>query len=646
MDLFSFKKLFLLLLLFFITVNGQEEIVTKKDSVYHLSEIIISANRYETNLLNTASSVTVLDSAEIASGRKTTVFDLLNNQFGLSLVQAGGPGKLTTINMRGANAPHTLVIIDGVEMNMPNDPSSTYDFSNLPLNNIKRIEILRGPQSTLYGSDAMAGVINIFTMEGLSSPRYFLNAEAGKYNTYSGSAGLSGRLNFFDYNIALTAMHTDGFSSASEKYGNTEKDGAENKTFSSKFGFWINDNIKVNLISRYTDAEADYDQFGGAFGDDPTYIFKMEETVIRPEIQGSFGIWNSTAGFSYFRNLRKYSFDSTIAYGSYSNSFYDGKKYKIDWLNNFKTSERVNFTVGVDIEKESAVSEYNEFNSLYSFESTFPQNEMNTAGAFFQNSIEPVKNAFFTWGLRYDSHNRFGSIVTYRIAPVYFFESTGTKFKATYGTGFKTPSLFNLFDPNFGNIDLKPEKSKGWDAGIEQFFINGNAALGITYFKTDYEDLFGSDELFRTININKAETEGIETYSSLKFSSELGLKFHYTYTRSIDKNPLLNKSEQKLIRRPEHKAGFGLSYQPSEPAVINLEFVYYGSRNDKDFSQFPAEIVKLSPFALLNASVSYKLLNYLEIYSRIENILNEEYEMVYGYATPGLAAYGGFRLNF
>ena len=443
-------------------------------------------------------------------------------------------------------------------------------------------------------------------------------------------------------------MSTKGFSSAGEKYGNTEKDGADNKIITGGLGFQLSSNIKLSIISKYTDASADYDQFGGPGGDDPTYIFNMEETVVRPELKITSDTWDQTIGISYYRTLRKYSFDSTSAYAAFSSSYYDGKKYKIDWLNNFKLSKAYLLTFGADAEKENAVSNYLEHNSVYTFESSFPRSEMNTVGVFLQGNAELFTDAHLSAGVRYDHHNIFGSVVTYRIAPVYYIRNTGTKIKAAIGTGFKTPSLFNLYDPTYGNKDLDPEESTGWDAGIEQYFIKDQIVLGLTYFRTAFKNLFGSDENLRTININKAETEGIELYYEYKWSSTIRMKLNYTYTKSIDKNPELQEPENKLLRRPDHKAGVGLNYKPAERLTLNVEYIYTGEAKDKYFPPNfePAQPVTLNSYSLLNFAASFELAEYLELYARFENILDEDYEQVYGYGVQGFAVYGGAKLNF
>jgi len=238
--------------------------------IYTLSDIVITATRTNASTLELANSITVIDSAEIEQKKKNTVLDLLKTEYGVNIVQQGSFGSLSNIFTRGAGSGHTLILLDGVEVNMPNDPGGTFDFANLSADNIERIEILRGPQSTLYGSDALAGVINIISRRGIGKPKFFLSTEGGSYNSYKGLLGLNGSYDFLNYSIAFSRTKTDGFSSSSGD-DNLEKDGASSYSISSKLGADITEELDLNLIFRFTKADVDYDQFGGQFGDDPTY---------------------------------------------------------------------------------------------------------------------------------------------------------------------------------------------------------------------------------------------------------------------------------------------------------------------------------------------------------------------------------------
>jgi vitamin B12 transporter len=644
----KFVFLFFLFSLFSIT-NSQDFTVEKTDTsgLYRLSEVVISATKTATLSLEVASSISVIDSAEIANKNSFNVADLLKDQYGLYIAQQGGPGTLESIFMRGGNSNHTLVLIDGIEMNMPNDPSNTFDFSNLASDNIEKIEILRGPQSILYGSDALAGVINIVTRKGYGHPKTFLSLEGGSYGTVKGLGGLNGSLNLLNYSLTFSKIKTAGFSSASEKYGNTEKDGTENENFSSRAGFKLSQNFNFNLFYRYNNANTDYDQHGGMFGDDPTYIYKLEESAFRTEANSSLfdGLLTQTLGFSYFRNVRKYSYDSTLNNPLSSTSFYDGRKTKFDLQNNFNLSNNFKFILGLETEEEKAYTEYFSYSSSFPYEDIVPFNSLRTSAVYLENQFKFLNSIFGTAGIRYDHHEIFGSKVTYRIAPAYIIWQTGTKLKATLGTGFKTPSLTYLFDPAYGNPNLKPEKSIGWDAGFEQF-INNYLSFGVTYFNNSFKDLFGFDENFREININKASTNGLEFFVDINPLKNLKLKANYTYTNAVDKSDNSPDKDEALLRRPKHKIGLNINYDFSNDLNANAEIIYVGSRDDKDFGFFPAKRIELDPYTLINLSVSYKLFDYVRLNGRIENLLDKYYEEVYGYATPGFSAYAGVKFIF
>jgi vitamin B12 transporter len=642
---FKFTILFLALLVFSSFSLPQSSLVQKADSSgkYKLSDVVISATKTNTSTLELANSISTIDSAEISNKNSFHLFNLLRNEYGLSFTSQGGPGTLSNIYLRGGSPSFTHVLIDGVEMNLTSDPNGVYDFASLSSENIERIEILRGPQSILYGSDALAGVINIITRKGNGSPSYSFSADGGSYNTYKGNASLYGSLNKFNYSISLGRIQSDGFSAANEKYGNTERDGFRRNNISSSFGYRILENLNTNIVLRFLKSDADYDQ-SGIKGDDPTYKFNQEEFFIRSETKLNLfnSLWEQKFGASFIKNVRKYKYDETVNNPFSSTSLYDGRKLKLDWQNDLNLSDNNLLSIGIDFEIDEAVSEFNSFSSFGDFISLFPKNDSRTFGLYLQDQIKIDNQFFASAGVRIDNHDKFGSSFTYRLAPAYIFWQTGTKFKATAGTAFKTPSLFYLYDPAFGNPDLKPEKNFGWDAGIEQFFWSNGISIGVTYFHNNYEDLFGFDDNFKTININKAETKGIELYSTFKPFLGFDLKLNYTYTNAKDISEGLMDESTKLIRRPEHKAGGFISYNLSEKSNANLELIYVGKRDDLDFSTFPSTRIQLDPYVLINIAANYRVFDFLRLNIRIENLLNADYEEVFGYGTAGISVYGGF----
>ncbi len=638
------------LLVFSQITFAQNSIIQKTDTsgFYRMNEVVISATKTLSNSVELASSISVIDSIQISNSNSNNVFDVLKNETGISFTRQGGNGTLSNIYIRGANSSHTLVLIDGVEVNLTNDPSGVYDFSALPIDNIERIEVLRGSQSTLYGSDALAGVINIITKKGNGSPRFSLLTEGGSYNTYKAQLGVNGSLQELTYSVALSRTGSDGFSNASEKYGNTEKDGYTFNNISSILGYNISENAQVNFYTRFTKSKSDYDQFGGAFGDDPTYVFNQEEFSVRGEgkVKSLDGKWNQKLGLSFIRNVRKYSYDTSASNIFYSHSLYDGRKYKLDWQNDFQLNESNLFTSGVDFEYEEMTSEYFSFNyvGLPDYASIFPLRNSKTIGGYIQDQFN-LENMFFaSAGIRYDHHNQFGSQITYRFAPAFLITGTSTKIKATVGTGFKAPSLFNLYDPTYGNENLKPEISFGWDVGAEQFLSKENFSIGVTYFDNKFSDMFGFDNVtFQTININKVETNGVEVFTKVILFDYLTLKANYTFTKAVDKSENTPDYCKKLLRRPENKIGLLIDYSFIEKANLNAELIWVGSREDFDFSNFTR--VEMKNYLLANFAAHYNLFNFLRLNIRIENLLDTDYEEVFGYGTAGLSFYGGIQLS-
>ena len=642
------KNFFLVFFFFCFIVQLSAQDNSKADSVktYLLNEIVVSATKTSAPIFTVANSISVIDSAEIANSNKSTISELIQNQYGVSFTSQGGRGNLSQVYLRGGDPGHTLVEIDGIEMNMTNDPNNVFDFTDISTDNIERVEILRGPQSTLYGADALAGVINIITKKGIGKPRISFLTEGGTFNSYKGLLSLSGAKNNFDYSVSFSREKTDGFSSADIKFGNTEKDGSSRYNIYSRLGLSVSENFKLNLLTLFTKAESSFDQFGGNFGDDPTYIYNLEQGAYRLEGNLSLldGTWSQKFGISFTKNLRKYKFDPSVFNPATSRSLYDGRRTKIDWQNNFQFNNNL-FTLGMETEHEKANSDYLWYNNSFSFNSILPNSQIRTTGIYLQDQINFKNNLYTSVGIRYDNHQKFGSVFTYRIAPAYIFWKTSTKIKFTYGTGFKAPSLFNLFDPAFGNQNLQPEKSKGWDVGIEQYLLDSNLLLGITYFSNTFDNLFGTDNNFKTVNIGKAETNGLEFYATYKPVNNLKLNFNYTFTNSINKDINSTEFDLELLRRPQNKATFSADYKLNSVFNIYSDISYIDTRVDKDFSLFPINRVLLKSYILANLSVNAQIYSNINIYGKLNNVFNSDYEEVFGYGTAKRSGYLGLKIN-
>lgn len=629
------------LILFFISYNYV--LFGQKDVRYsELPEITISANKYETPIFLTASTVSVITSEQIKLKQSNSVVDLLKDIPGLSVSQQGGTGKLSSIFMRGANSNFVLVMIDNVEVNDPSSSNNAYDISSLQVSDIERIEIVRGPQSTLYGADAAAGIINIFTKSGMGEPSYRISAEGGTNSYYKGNLSSSGEISGLNYLINLSRLQTDDVSSIKGK--NFEADGYSNNAGFLKLSYNLLENFGVNFSYKFTGTETDLDQ-SEKDGDDPNFVSDFESHLFNINLNGSFfeGIWESNLRGSFYKSeINAIDKIDDFRPNTFSNSNYSGKRASFNWQNNLKIIDYNIITIGFDSKIDEASSFYNSENMFGEFSSDFPVKSIQTTGAYIQN-IFTYNNLSTTVGYRYDNNEKFGSVSTFRIAPLYYISITGTKLKGTYGTGFKAPSLFNLFAPFYGNSELKPEKSEGWDLGIEQFLLKNKVALGVTYFKMQFEDMLGFDENFKTININQAETSGFEAILKINNIYDFTFNASYTYNKSYDlSTPGL--TTQQLIRRPKNQFSISTNYA-YEKLNLNLLISYSGEKFDNDFSILPAERVALNPYTLVNFNVAYAITEYLTFFGRVENLFDEEYQDILYYGNLGRSGYLGFELT-
>ena len=457
----------LLLLMFAMTsftfAGSADQTESEEKNTDKTQEVVVSATKLETPTREVGSSVTVITGEQIEEMQKTSVLDVLKSVPALDVLRNGGPGGATSVFIRGAKSEHTLIIIDGVEMNDPVTPGRTYNFANLSTDNIDRIEILRGPQSTLYGSDAIGGVINIITKRGKGKPNGFVSLEGGSFNTYRGAAGGNGGNAWMNYAMGFSHSDTEGISAASEKDGNTEKDGYRNTSLYGTLGFIPTENFDLDFSLRYMDTETGMDNSAGAGGDDPNNVLTSKQLAFRT--QGRLylfdDIWEQKLGFSLTDHDSSSRNDPDADHPDDSAlDSYQAQMLKFDWQNNFYIHDTNTLTFGIDTEEENGESFYNSESAWGPYSSTFAEQTARTTGYYLQDQIKLWNSWFTTVGVRWDSHSMFGTETTYRIASAYLIQNTGTKFKGSFGTGFKAPTLFQLYS-DYGDETLSPEESTG-----------------------------------------------------------------------------------------------------------------------------------------------------------------------------------------
>jgi len=613
-------------------------------------KITVTANRIEKSTQRVATSVTVITGEELGKFKNCTVYEAIQGIAGLNGVQSGPPGQTASVFIRGAGSSHTKIMLDGTELNDPIDPNRSFDLSHLFVESIDRIEIIRGPQSTLYGSDAMAGVINIITRQEHGKPKFHLSSFGGSYETLQGMGEVSGSTGILEYSLGTSYFQTSGFSAASSSYeGNTERDGYRNTTLSGKVGFHLKENMDLHFSLKKIESKIDIDNSGGDYGDDPNNKGSYDLLFFQGGYHGLFAKnrWESQINFSYADSLREYNNPSDPQHPySLDRSEYKSHILKIDFQNNLFLYKSNSLTFGLDFYKEYGSSFYESQSFFGPYESVFPQKTASNTGVYLQDQINLDESFMAAVGARFDHHSRAGSSLTYRIAPLYILKSTGTKFKATLGTGFKAPSLYQLYAPGtpygpVGNADLEPEKNLGWDAGVEQELFNNRLLLKATYFSNEFWGLIDFDYTKGYINIGEASSKGAEfTLESIPLKG-MTLFASYTWCEALD-----DHTKQSLLRRPEHKASLKIYTDLSQKTHLSLSMLYVGKREDNFYQNYLTTRVTLPGYSLVNASLSYDLFKRSQLFLRFDNIFNSDYELIKGYAAPGFSMYGGLKLDF
>ncbi|MBU1121822.1 MAG: TonB-dependent receptor [Candidatus Omnitrophica bacterium] len=623
------KKILILLTISFLLNVNQTKAQDKKETSgnYNLGEIIVTATKTEQYQANVGSSSTVITAEAIEQSGKTNVLDILRDTAGVSIIQSGGYGGATEVFLRGAKSGHTLVLIDGVEVNDPMKSDRSFDFAHLTTDNIARIEIIRGPQSTLYGSDAMAGVINIITKKGEGPLQWQASFEGGSHNTFKESLGFSGAGEKLDYAFSMAHFDSDGISKAVD---GAEKDGYDNITFSNRLGYDITETANLDFSLRFTNAKYDYDD--GAYQDDPNKTGWWRHFMSKTEFKQAINtIWNHKLSLSYSKTRRELKNEADVIDPTDdTHNWFRGNLTKIEWQNNIYPTNWMTSTCGFEYEEERGYGD----GRVASKPSRFDRKAITTKGYYIQNQFNLLDNLSIIGGLRGDYHELFGSETTYKISTSYIVSKTSTRLKANWGTGFKSPSIYQLYSSNYGNINLAPEENMSFDFGLGQYFYNDKISVDLNYFYSDFKNMIEWNTRYK--NIDNAQIKGVEMESSFKISPQLSLSGNYTYTQTKD-----NESAMKIRRRPKNQMSLGLNWTFLEKGNINLTTSYIGHSWDDT-----ANTVKIKPYAKIDLYTSYNLTDTFQIFGKIDNLFNKTYQQVRGYANSGISFYAGGKIKF
>jgi vitamin B12 transporter len=614
--------------------------------------VVVTATRVPTSIEDLGSSVTVIDAGEIERRQWRTLPDALAAVPGLHVVQSGGTGSTTAVFMRGGNSNHTLVLIDGVPASDPSHPSGAYDFAHILLEDVERIEIVRSPQSTQYGSDALGGVIQIFTRRGQGPVQVSGQVEAGSFRSHLESASLRGATPLIHYALNVTHSDTAGQSITPERLRAgqpSDADGYRNTTYSGRVGITPTSQMSVQLISRYIKSHADLDV---GSGEDLDSYNKTSQALNRLEASGRFfnDFWKPMLAISHTWHHRLDWNERQTPLGDEDHTRYNGERLKTEFQNDFRASTTNTLSLGAEAEKESMKSEGE---SVYG--STFGDFiiSQNTNASARSSAVylldQHAQGKYFriSGGLRMDNHDSFDPVVTWRVTPLVIIPDSATRLKASVGTGYKAPSLYERYGRSptnygtqyLGNPNLQPEESAGWETGIEQALLGGRMDTGVTYFQNRYDNLIQTIYLpsfdSTTVNINGAESRGGELYLSMRPVRSVQLRFDYTYTRTRDDNGL------ELLRRPRHRGYLAMDYHPMPKLGITAEALHVGERQDID--RVSGLRITAPDYTVVNVGGSWSWSQSVSIYARIDNLLNREYEPASGFQALGRAGFIGLK---
>lgn len=581
-----------------------------------------------------ASSITVVTEQDIQTQQHRSVPDILRTAPGLNVVQAGGPGAQTSIFMRGTNANHTKVILDGIDIGDPANSNGAFDYAHLLTADIQQMEILRGPQSGLYGSDAIGGVISIITKKGEGPPRVTGSLESGSFKTFNQTLGLSGAERNVNYAVNVAHLHAGDvpvtppelLPPGRQAIGNNY----DNMTYSTKLGVDLNEYLTVNSVVRYTDSTLLFTGDGG-FPSTPNaaqsthavqQLFNRQEAVwslFDGRVQSFFGL--------NFTNSRAYD----VGPGDPAATITTGERLKFDWRTVTEITRDNHLIVGAEHQTDRMDT------------ADFAARNGNKAG-FVQLQSAFADRFFLVANVRQDSNDLFGGRMTYRIAPAVIVPVTETKLKASYGTGFKAPSLSQLFRDYptfnfFANPNLQPEDSRGYDAGFEQPLFNDRVRFGSTYFRNDITNLIDYNSTFTSlVNVNSATTEGTETFVAAQITERFGIRADYTFIRAVNA-----ATGMQLLRRPKEKWSATATWLPLDQLTLSATLVRVNDWLDVTRDGMASGITAPG-YTLVNLRGDYALNDQVKVFGRIDNLLDFRYQNPTGFLAPGLAVFGGIRV--
>ena len=608
-----------------------------------IQEILVSASLVPIAASRSANAITVIDSEQLRNRAALTVGDLLRDVPGLAVSRSGVQGSQTQIRARGAEANHLLVLIDGVEANDPSQ-SDELNWGTLSADDIERIEVIRGPQSSMRGSDAMAGVVNIVTRSAEQPFNAKLFTEAGSFSTTRHGFNVGAKQGDFNVRLGVSDTKTDGDNIS--RTGD-EKDGYENTSINLKAGFTVNEEFKLSFSARQSDGMNEFDADGDSDGfvedQDRVSEFRNSTMGLQADYVSADGRWQHKLVIAQSKHDNEAFADGVL--GNVTASTKDQYQYigSMFWDD---SSQRI--SVLAEREEE----DYRQRGPLNWGLDPNQDRERDTDSFAIEYRNDISDRLSLALSSRYDDNSEFDSANTYRMEAVYQL-SDDTRLRSAYGTAVKNPTFserFGFYTNFIGNPELKPEESTSWELGIDQQL--GDFSLSATVFDSELENEingFAYDAVnmgFTAVNNEGvSKRQGVELTASVDLDESLAISAAYTYTDSVQPNGAGGYEDE--VRRARHTANLNLAWQATDLLQLTTNVQYSGSQSDEFFPPWPApsQIVTLNDYTLLNVNANFSATDRLDIYLRLDNLLDDDYEEVFGYQTLGFGASLGLRFS-
>ncbi len=613
-------------------------------------DVVVTANRATTPIWRVGQSITVLTESQIQADQETDVADILARTPGIALARNGGPGQTTSLFIRGAESDQTLVLIDGVKVNDSSDPGDGFDFANLLAGDVARLEVLRGPQSTLYGSEAIGGVVNVITAEPTKPFQGDARLEGGSYGTAYAKLGLGGKETAWDWRLSAWYSASDGVSAFDRGFGGVGSDPVHSAGASGRIRWRLAPDIQIDQRGYFSFSRAEFDGY-----DTPTYAFGNDDEYGRVWQAVDYTGLNVSLWGGRLKNRLAYEYtaldrtnEDPQQVGSKFTFIGKGRADTVEYEGTLSLAPGYAAVFGAQTERSTINSQA----PLYEAVPNEAATTLNSGYAQISGEIAP--GLTLTGGGRYDDQTGVGGHPTAQASAAWRLNGGATILRASFGQGFKAPSLYELYS-EYGNAALKPESANGWDAGIEQHLFGDRVILQARYFGRITNDLINFVSCYGVTtggcatntsggyydNVGRAEAEGAELQASWRASRRLSFDAQYTLDRVTDETPGSPTFGFQLARRPVSTASATASYLWPFALRTDLALRYAGQSYDDD-----AHDNVLAPYVLMDLRASYPIREGLEIYARIENLTDRHYETVYQYGTLGRAAYAGVRVTF